>query len=273
MGKGDKGRGQRSSSASKSKHDNRTPPGSRNQKQPPDNKSRFLRSNLQASIFSDDENNVTNSVPTKNRFDILTTIDESHAKVMNTDPPTKVTSSRKDTSPIIIEKYLGTMSQITAELKEICSSNFTLKYVGTDGLTIRTRTSEDYEKTVTLLQHKDISFHTYTPPSRKLTSFVVKGLHPSYTEEEILSEIQETLPQATSIHCMRTKNKETYPIYIVKFKDNIKLLETQRLNFIFQLRVYWSKYQPLNKRTQCYRCQDYGHGQRTETSPYQRHAT
>uniref|UniRef100_A0A8D9EYR3 Uncharacterized protein n=1 Tax=Cacopsylla melanoneura TaxID=428564 RepID=A0A8D9EYR3_9HEMI len=103
---------------------------------------------------------------------------------MNTDPPTKGTSSRKDTSPIIIEKYLGTMSQITAELKEICSSNFTLKYVGTDGLTIRTRTSEDYEKTVTLLQHKDISFHTYTPPSRKLTSFVVKGLHPSYTEEE-----------------------------------------------------------------------------------------
>lgn len=51
-------------------------------------------------------------------------------------------------------------------------------------------------------------------------------------------------------------------MYIAKFNPTFKFPNILKINNLFQLRVYWAKYKPRDKATQCYRCQAYGHGQR-----------
>lgn len=56
-------------------------------------------------------------------------------------------------------------------------------------------------------------------------------------------------------------NQELYPIYQIKFPTSVDFQSITKISSLFHLRVYWEKYLPRDKATQCYRCQIYGHGQ------------
>lgn len=181
--------------------------------------------------------------------------------------PVLLPNNGNKTVPIIIKKYGEPYPKVIERIKKVCKTHFTLKYLK-DSVSVRTETKEDYTNLLQFLKQNNLPAHTYTLPEDKQKVAILKGLPPDYTENEVLTEVSSKVGEEFVLSCnlLVTARKDVLPIYLVRFKGDISPLtvikSTPRL---FYTRVYWEKYHPRNKVTQCYNCQAYGHGSRNCT--------
>ena len=123
----------------------------------------------------------------------------------------------------------------------------------------------DYNKAKEILITTNTAFYTYTPKSQKQHTYLLKGLDNSFTETEILDDLQAL--QIDDIHFTKVSRFSTrnsreknilLPIYIVKVSPNSnigKLLKVNRLNYF---KISWEKIRK-NDVTQCHKYQRIGH--------------
>ncbi|KAI5742222.1 hypothetical protein M8J77_004719 [Diaphorina citri] len=167
---------------------------------------------------------------------------------------------RQKITPIIVRKNGDNLVNINKMLTELCKGKFTLRHLG-DSVSIRTTSITDHELIKKKLKDNNKMFHTFTPTDRRDTKTVMKGLSPDWDAKDIYDEIGKKI-EVESVTKMTTKNMGIYPMYIIRFKGHIPMTQINQVGYIFNMRIYWEKYSPKNRVTQCYRCQQYGHGQR-----------
>ncbi|KAI5756193.1 hypothetical protein M8J77_022884 [Diaphorina citri] len=236
-------------------------------------------SNL-ASIIEHQTQATMYSVSTSNSFEALNNIraentrdketDENENREANENSPNQKKNVPLKITPIIIEPYGQSVEEIKNRIKKVCNTTPQLKYVGNQSgkkISIHCFDLEDYNHLNNHLKEHAFSFHTFTLPKDKQLSAVLKGLPPDITKEEILEEIKLDIPQVMSVDLMKTPNSEFQPIFLVKFSNEIQFHDVTKIRFISHIKIYWQKYTPINKVTQCYRCQAYGHGMRNCNRP------
>lgn len=210
--------------------------------------------NKYESLSDSDNDDNTNSDLTKN-------IDSSTSTLGNPDDQHNATLlPATKPKPIIIKQYGEDLKKVGERAQAVCKKKVLLKYLG-DKYSCRTENIDDFHSLKAFLTTNNIPHYTYTLGHEKDKTAVLKGLPPTYSTQEILDELQTTDDKISSCTLMATKNTK-YPIYLVKFSGGAQFKDILKISSIFYIRVYWEKYQPRNKVTQCYNCQQYGHGAR-----------
>lgn len=99
-------------------------------------------------------------------------------------------NKQKKPPPINIELQdpKDTAKLISEELGQI---EFHIKRLNKNKHLLQLSTLESYNKTKELLTKTDTKFYSYTPKESKLPTFLLKSLHNSYSENEILQDLQK----------------------------------------------------------------------------------
>lgn len=224
------------------------------------------------------------NLPVNNRYETLEGLDENDKELDDTlntiitqntsqSTPTNFDKLKNanllpthKTKPIIIKQYGEDMKKVGFRCQAVCQKKITLKYLG-DRISVKTANIDDFHALKKFLETSNIPHHTYTLDHEKTMTAILKGLPPTFTPNDVLEEIKiHNNSEPISCSLIKTRN-EKYPIYMVKFPQGTSFNEILKMNSLAYIRVYWEKYKPKNKITQCYNCQQYGHGSRNCTLP------
>lgn len=201
-------------------------------------------------------------------------ISRKNANSENTRPETsshineQATSNKKTKSfkppPIHIEHQ---DPKDTAKLlaEELGLSNFHIKRINAHKHILQVDSEENFSKTKELLKRAGTSYFSYTPKENKLPTFVLKGLHNTYAEDEIFKELQNlqindiTFCKVVRLHTKKSKEDNILlPIFIVQMEPESNTSKLKQIKYINYQVVNWER---LIKKesTQCKRCQRLGH--------------
>ncbi|KAI5749765.1 hypothetical protein M8J76_010043 [Diaphorina citri] len=210
----------------------------------------------------------SSSITTSNRFSPLSNTEEN-----DEDTSTVSTKSQspnqslnpillpmKFKTPIIIPYYGESLPKMNDRFKKICRKAFSIKHLG-DRVKVFTNNLEDHKHLLEFLKSNKINHHTHAIKDDKPRIAVLKGLPADVELHEILDEVKSSIPNA--FDCMKMHNcNPKYPFFLIKFSPLTTFQEVTKISHIFNTRIYWEKFHPKSKATQCYNCQAYGHGAR-----------
>lgn len=150
-------------------------------------------------------------------------------------------------------------------MEELGLSQFHIKRINTNKHVLQLDTESNFSKTKELLQKVGTRFYSYTPRECKIPTFVLKGLHSTYSKDEILHELQgihiEDLNFCKVIRMITRRASENnilLPIFIVQLRPGSNPGKLKEIKYINYQVVRWEK---LIKKdsVQCKRCQRVGH--------------
>lgn len=226
-----------------------------------------------------DNEKVIVSIPIANDFELLA---DDNAENPNITP--KVTAKKnhkqdatpKRPKPIVAHKTsIEVVRRTLADLNVKCNVS---KIRNTTSFQIFPNDSEEKKKIQERLVERTIQFHTYSEPSDRHEIFILKG-HYRVEAEELLKELNKEQIPAKAVSFVFDPKKirasggkraqppahpkhqdDPDPIYRVFFpKGAITFNELQKHRTINYLKVCWEKNKNTNKKTQCHRCQLWGH--------------
>ena len=127
---------------------------------------------------------------------------------------------------------------------------------------IRPVSRKDHEIITAYLKEQQIDSFSYSFKEDKSQVAVLKGVHHSYSTNEIKEELIKIIPKQviTSVSVLKSKlNKSsTFNNFIVKFSSSSRMDDLLSIKYLLNQKIYWEK---LKKQEvlQCFRCQHFGH--------------
>lgn len=149
-----------------------------------------------------------------------------------------------------------------------------MKRVNTIKTTLYVDTNEQHKVMINTLINENISFFIYTRKVDKTQSWLLEGISPEYTEEEISEEIRKRLTNAIKVLKVirfETKrsiaNRSLLPMFLVQISADSDPNAFLKINNILHQAISWEK---IIKReaAQCRRCQRIGHSASNCNLPY-----
>lgn len=125
---------------------------------------------------------------------------------------------------------------------------------------IKTQTTEAFERMKTFLKERKINNFTFTPKQNKKNLVLLKGVHATHTEEDILEElVQEGIPavKVSAFRSAKAKDK-SFNSHVVELEQSSNLDEVSRKTFLMSTTVHWEPFKPTDI-VQCKNCQRFGH--------------
>ena len=206
--------------------------------------------------------NTNINVPTNNRFGVL-----AHCLINDdeTDTPKQMTEHKTDTEkdsdspnkkppPIYIH---GTIShrKLLETLNEKYNNKFHAK-LSADKLKIIFQHVEDHKDFIEICRNDKIQFHTYSIPSEKVLTVVLKGLI-RLPDKTIINSLKTQ--GLNPLSCTEIPTHTKYPLFRITFAPGTTIAKINHVRFIENLKIYWDKYESKRPVIQCYRCQAHGH--------------
>lgn len=149
--------------------------------------------------------------------------------------------------------------------KELGISQFFIRRVNSNKHILQLDSESNFTAAKNLLNKAGTNFYTYTHKDNKRPTYVLKGLHNSYSEDEVLEELKsKQMSDITFCKVSRlitksaTDNNTVVPIYIVQLSPDSNTSSLTNIKYIdFQV-IKWER---LRKKEslQCKRCQRIGH--------------
>lgn len=140
----------------------------------------------------------------------------------------------KDTAKLLVE--------------ELGLSKFHIKRINSNKHLLQLDTENNFTKSKELLKKAGMSFYSYTPKENKLPTYVLKGLHNTYTEEEIFKELKSlqlddiTFCNVTRLSTKRSKEGNfLLPIYIIQLTPGSNTSKLKQIQYINYQIVKWEK--------------------------------
>ena len=216
----------------------------------------------------------SSTVSTHNYYTPLTTIMTTTTTTPTTSSnpttpcPTQSTPSKPPNPPAIVIDKKCTNSKLLVQIKQTLRSSYTSSY-NTQGLRIQCTTDTDYKTLQDLLLLQKLQFYTYQYSNNNNVKFVIRGLPPNISEEEILNEIQSSgLPAVTVRQFKRTqidpttdiRSKVPLPVWLTTLLNKEGVKEKMlNLTGLFNLKIRVENYEGTPAPVQCFRCQKFGH--------------
>lgn len=197
----------------------------------------------------------------QNKFSVLNHDESLDDDNMDDDELNNTSSKpkRRDRIPIVV----STLNYNQAQNQKIrvavinVAPNVNLKYTRTK-LIFYTYTKKEHQMIMNKLKELDTPFHTFERFEDKMKKMVLKGL-PPLNEDDINNSIQDQGLVPVKITKMKTKN-ENIPVYQVNFNHDTEINKIMNIKYVCHVKATWKKYQNPKQMTQCYKCQEFGHG-------------
>lgn len=154
------------------------------------------------------------------------------------------------------------------------TNNFYLKRVNQNKIILQTEDNEHHRIITKILEDNEINFYTYTIKEDKPRPWLLKGLNLSYSEEEILEELQALAPSSirflkvTKFQKANSKAKGiSLPFFLIHLSPDSIAADLKVIKAIFYQLIKWEKL--INENfCQCKRCQRFGHAANNCRLPY-----
>lgn len=176
-------------------------------------------------------------------------------------------------SPINIFDYDPKL--LTSIVKStIADANFSVKRINDKKLTLKVDSSSHHKKIIEALQKSDTKFFSYTRKEDIFQTWLVKGVSPTYSEEEILEELNSLVPQdvvITKVSRFTTRAAEANGYHLPIFMVQLTAASNPKgLSAIKVVAHHVVTCEKLKRREilQCKRCQRLGHAAINCNFPY-----
>lgn len=143
--------------------------------------------------------------------------------------------------------------------------NYNIKRINNGKAAIHTNNSADHKGILTALVNNDINHFLYTRKEDKKLTWMIKGVSPEYTADEILQELTTISPkdvQISKVSKFTTRVAERegrqLPMYVVQTTPKSNTQSLLSIRSIFHQLISWDKLK-RNETIQCHRCQRLGH--------------
>jgi len=205
---------------------------------------------------------------TKNKFQSLATQSDVQPSTSAAPQATPAPQApKKKRVPPIYVKLPRIEGAMIAQLKAAAPSCY-FEYVAT-GLRVQTKTLVEHAATTQLLNHQKIEYFTYDPNPGTTIKYVLRGLPPNTSCEEIATALRQQNVAISQVKQMtkarvdqetREKTLTPLPLWIVtiqKTPENMQKLKSLTGILFFKIKIEDLK--TKKKEIQCFRCQKYGH--------------
>lgn len=213
----------------------------------------------------------------KRRFQDINTSDPSTSKLPKT---TSIIRNNIDI-PINTHKENNSLQEVTSKNnihlegqdpkdttrlmeKELGLKNFFIKRINQNKHILHVNNIKNFTAAVEILKNTSSNFFTYTVKQNKKLTYILKGLHSSYSEDEILSELKKismeeiTFTKVSRLHTKKSReNNILLPIFIVQLSPDSKPTYLKNIKAINYQIVRWERLKK-NDTIQCKRCQRIG---------------
>lgn len=217
-------------------------------------------------------------IPTSNNFDILE-VDDVSPKVASKNiknkskitPPAPVPRKTEPPPPIIV-KGIQEFNKLKSLTQHPESNECKFTSYNNNVWKINTTSSDSYRLVTGELNKNEVQWHTYENKIVRPTKVMVRGLHPSCDEKEIVEYLAEKGFKITDAKNILKKESETndqgeriitkrnLPLFMLTFDSEEKLDNIYSIKSILGIIV---KLEPIRKNAytliQCKRCQAFGH--------------
>lgn len=210
------------------------------------------------------------SILDTNPFAILDT-DETHedlagkeSKNINVKQFNKVNHSDKNTSkqripPITITKPFKNPKEAISNVQSMLKGKVAFKILR-EGYNVTLETLEDHSTMKQFLAQQHVPFYTYTTLDKKPLRLVLKGVHHTYTPEEIIQDLSTKKVKAVSVQPMFAKGRVNMDMFIVNFEHGTKIAELSKsIKYVCHQSISWHPFIKKDIGTQCRKCQRFGH--------------
>jgi hypothetical protein len=176
----------------------------------------------------------------------------------NENPPKKA-HIRQRIPPIIITKPFENPKDAISLIQATMNGKVAFKILR-EGYNVTLESINDHNTLKEFLAKQKIPFYTYTSADKKPLRLVLKGVHHSYTPEDIIVDLSAKKITALSVQPMFGKGKVCMDMFIVNFEHGTKVSElTKTVKFVCHQIVSWHSYIKKDVGTQCRKCQRFGH--------------
>lgn len=197
------------------------------------------------------------AVPVSNRWGALAQITEE--KTPQQPEVTQSNPSKKQwIPPIIIAGALGDYKMMCETIKKVLGNDNFRIYANTKETKINVFIEEDRTKLLNGLKADKVPCHSYALRSERTKKIVLKAA-PNMNVQEIKEELTERGIQIKN--CTKLKSKNPYSFsYLVTMDINENLNNVKKVTNVGYCKAKWETFNKSKRYTQCFRCQQFGHG-------------
>lgn len=161
--------------------------------------------------------------------------------------------------PITITKAFKNPKEAISNMQSMIKGKANFKILK-EGYIVSTESLEDHSTFKEFLAKQHLPFYTYTTSDKKPLRMVLKGVHRTYTPEEIVSDLKSQNVVALSVQPMFGKGKEKMDMFIVNFEQGTRINElTKAIKHVCHQCISWHQFVKKDIGTQCRKCQRPGH--------------
>lgn len=206
-------------------------------------------------------------IKVNNQFEVLNSVEQMETNVNNADLAT--TPKIKKPPPVIVQ-YNKDFEQLLSLLKAELHSDTTAEYLPNGQLKIKSTTNEERNNIMKIFQDHNIGYYTYGGQETDNIKFVMKGLPPSFSQENIVNALADKQITLLNIRQLKrsfydnetqTKQISLLPIWVLTIPRTPESTEKLKsLTGIHHIKITIEPYKGNNSSLlQCFRCQGLGH--------------
>lgn len=161
--------------------------------------------------------------------------------------------------PIVVTKVFKNPKEAISNITKMMKRNVTFKILK-EGYSITLETLDDHGTLKEFLAQQKLPFFTYTTTDKKPIRLVLKGVHHSYSPEDITEDLSTKNIKTISVQPMFAKGKISMDMFIVNFQQGTKIAEIMKsIKYVCNQSVSWQQFIKKDMGTQCRKCQRFGH--------------
>lgn len=161
--------------------------------------------------------------------------------------------------PIVITKPFKNPKDAILNITKMMKRNASFKILK-EGYSVTLESLDDHGTLKEFLSQQKIPFYTYTTLDKKPVRLVLKGIHHSYSPEDIAADLATKNVKTLSIQPMFAKGKVNMDMFIINLEQGTKIAELMKsIKYVCYQTVTWQPFIKKDKGTQCRKCQRFGH--------------
>lgn len=169
------------------------------------------------------------------------------------------TTPKQRIPPITITKEFKNPKEAISNMQSLLKGNANFRILK-EGYTVTLESLDDHSSLKQFLAQQNLPFYTYTTSDKKPLRMVLKGVHHTYTPEDITEDLEMKKVKVLNVQPMLGKEKRKMDMFIVNFEHGTKVTEvTKSIKFICHQSVSWHQFIKKDIGTQCRKCQRFGH--------------
>lgn len=186
------------------------------------------------------------------------------SKKLNVKQFSKTNHSGKNTPkqripPITITKAFKNPKEAISNIQSMLNGKCNFKILK-EGYIVTLESLEDHSSLKQFLAQQHLPFYTYTTLDKKPLRVVLKGVHHTYSPEDIIEDLATKKVNALSVQPMFGKEKLKMDMFIINLEQGTKIAElTKTIKYVCHQKISWNQFIKKDIGTQCRKCQRFGH--------------